>query len=93
MLNVNEYFDGQVKSIGFQGQDKPASVGVMAVGEYRFSTAAPELMVVVSGELQVQLPGESGWQSFKAGEQFNVAADSAFDVKVPVETAYLCVYG
>ena len=30
MLNVNEYFEGGVKSIGFQGPDLASSVGVMA---------------------------------------------------------------
>ena len=34
MLDVNEYFDGKVKSIGFQTETLPATVGVMAPGEY-----------------------------------------------------------
>ena len=36
MLAVNEYFEGKVKSIGFQGEGKPASVGVMEPGDYEF---------------------------------------------------------
>ena len=42
MFKNNEYFDGKVKSIAFQGQDKPATVGVMAAGEYLFNTAEKE---------------------------------------------------
>ncbi len=42
MFKTNEYFDGKVKSIAFQGQDKPATVGVMATGEYVFNTAEKE---------------------------------------------------
>ena len=40
MLKNNEYFDGKVKSIGFDSESTgAASVGVMAVGEYTFGTA------------------------------------------------------
>jgi len=34
MLDVNEYFDGKVKSIGFQTETLRATVGVMAPGNY-----------------------------------------------------------
>ncbi|MPY25078.1 pyrimidine/purine nucleoside phosphorylase [Shewanella sp. YLB-07] len=93
MLAVNEYFEGKVKSIGFQGEDKPASVGVMEPGDYEFGTAAPEVMVVVSGALTVLLPDSDSWQTFKAGTQFDVAGDAKFQVKVETQTAYLCLYG
>lgn len=33
-LDVNEYFDGNVKSIGFQTETLRATVGVMAPGDY-----------------------------------------------------------
>ena len=59
MLQSNEYFDGKVKSIGFTSSSTGrASVGVMAEGEYTFGTAQPEEMTVVSGALNVLLPGE-----------------------------------
>ncbi len=93
MLKSNEYFDGKVKSIGFTGKEKPSSVGVMAEGEYEFGTAEAELMVVIAGELIVKLPGESEWVSYQDGQQFNVPGNAKFQLKVPTETAYLCVYG
>lgn len=93
MLNSNEYFDGNVKSIGFQTETLPASVGVMAAGEYTFDTSHRETMTVVSGMLSVKLPASDEWQNFVPGESFVVAANQAFDLKVAVETAYLCVYG
>jgi len=34
MLDVNECFDGKVKSIGFQAEILRATVGVMAPGNY-----------------------------------------------------------
>ncbi|SQH75007.1 conserved hypothetical protein [Shewanella benthica] len=93
MLAVNEYFAGKVKSIGFQAEDKPASVGVMEPGDYEFGTAAPEVMIVVAGALTVLLPGSDSWQIFNAGTQFNVPGDAKFQVKVETQTAYLCLYG
>jgi uncharacterized protein YaiE (UPF0345 family) len=92
MLKVHEYFDAKVKSIGYEAPQGPTSVGVMVPGEYTFSTGAPELMIVVDGALTVKLPGEQAWQTFAAGEQFNVPGKSAFDVKVEQPTAYLCKY-
>lgn len=92
MLQVNEYFDGNVKSLGFDLEGKRATVGVMAVGDYEFGTAAPELMVVIRGALTVLLPGCTEWQTFTAGQQFNVPGNSKFQLKVAVETAYLCEY-
>ncbi|MBV1916322.1 MAG: pyrimidine/purine nucleoside phosphorylase [Pseudomonadales bacterium] len=93
MLDVNEYFDGKVKSIGFQTETLPATVGVMAPGEYRFDTSQPETMTVVSGALIVKLPDAKEWRTFNAGDRFEVAANLAFDLQVKVDTAYLCTYG
>ncbi|MET9403536.1 pyrimidine/purine nucleoside phosphorylase [Kitasatospora sp. NPDC002965] len=92
MFKVNEYFDGTVKSIAFTAEEGPATVGVMAPGEYEFGTAKREIMHVVSGALTVKLPGSEQWETFKAGDRFNVPADSRFQVKAAVDTAYLCEY-
>lgn len=93
MLKTNEYFDGKVKSIAYQTADLPATVGVMAIGEYTFGTSEKETMSVVSGKLTVKLPGNTNWNEFNAGESFIVEANQSFDLKVGVETAYLCIYG
>jgi purine/pyrimidine-nucleoside phosphorylase len=92
MLQVNEYFDGGVKSIGFQGADLASSVGVMAPGEYEFGTSQHEVMTVISGELVVKLPGTDQFQSFPAGDSFAVGANEKFQLKVATDTAYLCTY-
>lgn len=91
-LTVNEYFDGKVKSIGFQTKTLPATVGVMAVGEYIFSTSKKEVVTVVSGCLIVKLPGSTEWKDYKVGDSFEVAANESFNLKVEEETAYLCIY-
>ncbi len=93
MLNVNEYFEGKVKSIGFENSEGKVTSGVMAPGEYEFGTSEDELMKVVSGELIVKLPGSDEFQSFPTGTEFKVAANQSFQLKVEQATAYLCFYG
>ena len=92
-MKVNEYFDGNVTSIAFENSEGRATAGVMATGEYEFGTSENEWVKVVSGELQVKLPGEDVYQSFPAGTDFRVAANEKFQLKVPQPTAYLCFYG
>lgn len=92
MFKVNEYFDGQVKSIAFNAFDGDATVGVMSAGEYTFATSTIELMTVTCGQMQVKLPGSDGWKTYNAGETFRIEANQSFDVKVQTDTAYLCIY-
>jgi uncharacterized protein YaiE (UPF0345 family) len=92
MFKINEYFDGQVASIAFQTATLPATVGVMAVGEFKFGTTQKETMTVVSGALTVKLPGSEDWKTFNAGDQFVVQANETFQLQVTQETAYLCTY-
>lgn len=93
MLKANEYFEGKVRSIGFENSlSGEASVGVMAAGEYTFATAKPEEMTVVSGALKVLLPGETEWQWYEAGSSFNVPGHSEFHLQVAESSAYLCRY-
>jgi purine/pyrimidine-nucleoside phosphorylase len=92
MIKVNEYFSGNVKSLGFRHNEGAATVGVMAVGEYEFGTSTVEIMTVVSGCLNVKLPGAPGWKKFGKNESFTVDANQKFQLKVEEETAYLCLY-
>jgi len=92
MFTVNEYFDGKVKSLAFTSTEGPATVGVMAPGEYEFGTSTVEIMTVVSGAMDIKLPGEETWKAIKAGDSFEVAAHVKFGVRMQIETAYLCLY-
>jgi len=92
MLDVNEYFDGNVKSIAFQTETLRATVGVMAPGEYEFGTNQKETMSVVSGALTAKLPDADDWTRFDAGSSFVVEANQKFQLRVAVDTAYLCTY-
>jgi len=92
MFPVNEYFDGKVKSITFNTPTLPATVGVMASGEYEFGTSQKETMTVISGALTVKLPGETDWTTYEANQSFIIEANQKFQVKVSTDTAYLCTY-
>ncbi len=91
-FETNEYFQGNVQSIAFQSETLPATVGVMEIGDYTFATAAKEYMTVVSGYLTIKLANASEWITYQAGETFEVQENSSFDVKVSLQTAYLCLY-
>ena len=93
MIEVNEYFDGNVKSLSLKTDTLPATVGVMLPGEYVFNTADKEKVTVISGALNIKLSEHASEKTFVAGELFDVAENSAFNVRVESETAYLCLYG
>ncbi len=92
MIQANEYFNGNVKSLVVNAKEGKKTVGVMAPGEYEFGTAGKEIMHVVSGTLVVKLPGKADWQEFKAGSKFEVPPNAKFQLKVAEDTAYLCEY-
>lgn len=91
-ISHNVYFEGKVQSLGLHTESGKATVGVMKPGTYTFSAASPERMVVISGILKVIQAGGS-FNSYKAGEAFNVAAGSSFEVTCDSDAAYICYYG
>lgn len=92
MFKTNEYFDGNVKSIAFNTAEGPATMGVMAAGEYEFGTSTVEYMTVISGSMTVKLPGEADWKTFKPFDTFIVPKDSKFNLRIASDAAYLCLY-
>ena len=92
MFKTNEYFDGKVKSIAFAATEGPATLGVMAPGEYEFGTSSIEYMTLVSGIMTVLLPGQSEWKEFKPFDTFMVPKDQKFKLKIASDAAYLCRY-
>jgi hypothetical protein len=92
MFKTNEYFEGKVKSIAFEAAGGPATLGVMAAGEYEFGTSTVEWMTVVSGKMTVQLPGQSEWKDYLPYETFVVPKDQKFRLRINGDAAYLCLY-
>ena len=92
MFKTNEYFDGKVKSIAYQTTEGPATIGVMAAGEYEFGTSSVEYMTVTSGKMIIQLAGENEWKEYIEFQTFIVPKDSKFKLKITEDTTYRCVY-
>jgi purine/pyrimidine-nucleoside phosphorylase len=92
MFKTNEYFEGKVKSIAFTTAEGPATLGVMAPGEYEFGTATVEIMTVVSGEMTILLPGAAEWKTYRPFESFTIEKDRKFRLRMTADAAYLCLY-
>lgn len=92
MITENQYFDGNVKSLGYETTKGKSTIGIINPGEYTFGTAQKEIMHVVEGGLEVLLPDAAEWISITAGSLFEVPANASFKVKSAVQTAYLCQY-
>ncbi|KAF0219878.1 MAG: hypothetical protein FD174_1602 [Geobacteraceae bacterium] len=90
---ANVYFNGGVTSrtILFDTGCKK-TLGIMQPGEYEFSTGTAEVMEILSGELDVMLPGKDGWLRFVGGESFEVPENSRFTMKVNTLTDYCCSF-
>ena len=91
---ANVYSDGKVTSrtVLFPDGSKK-TLGIMLPGEYTFGTDAKELMEILSGELEVLLPGETAWRTVRGGEAFEVPANCKFSLNVATLTDYCCSYG
>lgn len=89
---ANLYFEGKVSSrtVLFADGSKK-TLGLMLPGEYEFGTAQKEIMEILVGDLEVCLPGET-WQTISAGQSFQVAANSKFQLKIKTPTDYCCSY-
>ena len=90
---ANVYFDGKVVSrtvVLADGSKK--TLGIMQPGEYEFNTGDKELMEIMSGELDVALPGGAGVKAIKAGETFEVPAHAKFHMVVKTLTDYCCSF-
>ncbi len=90
---ANIYYDGKVTSRTLKFEDGSIkSLGIMLPGEYTFGTDDAEIMEILSGELDVKLPGEESFQKLSTPCSFNVPANSSFDLIIKAPTDYCCSY-
>ena len=90
---ANVYFDGKCVShtvIFPDGARK--TLGVILPGLLTFKTGAPEVMEITGGVCCVKLPG-GDWRTVKAGERFEVPANSSFEIEALETLDYVCHFG
>jgi len=90
---ANIYFDGNVTSrtvIFADGSKK--TLGIMLPGEYEFGTGKKEIMEIMSGEMEVLLPGEEAWKTISGGQSFEVSGNSKFKLRVKTLSDYCCSF-
>jgi len=92
MILISEYFDGSVKSLGYDSKEGKSTIGVIEKGEYKFSTSMHETMIILEGELEALLPESAKWETFTNGQSFEVPANQSFTVRSGMQTSYLCKY-
>jgi len=89
---ANVYFDGKVTSRNILFADGTRkTLGIMMPGDYEFGTEDKEIMEILAGDLDIQLPGED-WKTIKGGESFEVPANSSFKLQIRAVTDYCCSY-
>ena len=90
---ANIYFEGNVTSRTLHFSDGSIkTLGIMLPGEYTFNTGDKEIMEIMSGEMEVQLPDSSEWISITGPQSFDVPAKSAFHLKVKTISDYCCSF-
>ena len=91
MIKVNEYFEGRVKSLGFESGGRPHTAGVVSPGTYRFSTDKEERITMALGRLSFRLPGQD-WQELSPGGSLTIPPGIEFEVEAQDTAAYVCAY-
>lgn len=91
MIKVNEYYEGKIKSLGNSLNEERFTVGIMEEGEYKFGTDTVEIMEIILGEMDAELPG-GGVKTYKKGDTFRVEKGIEFRVIIKEPVSYLCLY-
>lgn len=90
---ANLYFEGKVSSrTVFLENGEKVTLGIMLPGEYEFGTGDKEVMEMLSGTMQVYLPGDIDWITVSEGDKFEVPANSKFQIKTDELIDYCCSY-
>lgn len=88
---LNSYHDGAVLSLGFSSDGVLGTVGVIGAGEFQFESGNREVVTVLAGSLDVQMPS-TPWRTVKTGDFYIVPPCSKFSVRAQEEVAYLCEF-
>lgn len=87
----NIFFDGKCISHSVLFPDGTRkTVGVILPSSLTFNTNAAEIMEIITGTCRVRQAGASDWQTYTAGQRFEVPASSHFDIETQEPLDYVC---
>ena len=90
---ANVYFDGRVTSRSFYRPDgSKFTLGIITAGNYTFDVGDREVVRLIAGDAEILLPGETAWKKVTAPEEFEVSANSSYQIRTTGVTEYLCDY-
>ena len=94
VAKANIFFDGKVVSHTlFLADGTRKSVGVIFPGKFHFGTDKAERMEITTGTCAVKVDRTSEVKRYTAGQQFEVAAASGFDIAVQSGICeYVCTF-
>ncbi len=90
---ANVYFNGGVTSrtVVFADGTKK-TLGIIMPGEYEFTTAAPEIMEFMAGELEYRIGDGGEWLKIVGVGSFQVPANTKFTMRVKTLADYCCSF-
>ena len=88
---ANIYFEGKCVShtVLFSDGSKK-TIGVIFPSRLIFNTAAAEVMELNAGKCRIKLKGQDAWANYEGGQQFNVPANSSFEIETLETLDYVC---
>lgn len=94
VAKANVYFDGKVVSHTVLLPDgSKKTIGLIYPGKYHFGTDKAERMEIVAGQCSYRADGQDTVNVCSAGQAFEVAAKSGFDIEVASGICeYICTF-
>ncbi|MDO9420584.1 MULTISPECIES: pyrimidine/purine nucleoside phosphorylase [Herminiimonas] len=88
---ANIYFDGKCVShtVLFADGTKK-TIGIIFPSTLKFNTGAAEIMELNAGKCRIRLADATEWNTYEGGQQFEVPANSSFDIETVETLDYVC---
>lgn len=93
VTKANVYFDGRVTSRTCYREDGTKfTLGIITAGSYTFDVGDREIVQMIAGEVEVQLPGEQEWKKVKSPDSVEIPAQCQYNIRTKGVAEYLCDY-
>ena len=90
---ANVYWDGKVTSRTFFREDgSKFTLGIITAGSYTFDVGLRDVVHLIAGDAEILLPTESEWRKVTAPENFEIIANSKYQIRTTGVAEYLCDY-